>query len=175
MGLFETKKKKGEDLGIAPALNGHGPHTDAMPVIPPPLPMPKAPPHPEPLAFGIDKAIELMRKLPADNVELVVQVVKTTLESIQVKVSTIIEDAEKKETRLEDRVFTLKREISELEAEIARREEQIEALETDHAETRSVKERLLLAERGMAASAPDEPAPPEEERVEDPAGEESRQ
>ena len=34
--------------------------------------------------FGIQKAIELMRELPSQNVELVVQVVKKTLESMNV-------------------------------------------------------------------------------------------
>src|SRR5262245_9134872 len=74
--------------------------------------------------YGIDQAIELMRALPGDqNVELVVQVIKTTLESLRVRVSDIIDDASKKQKRLEDRVAVLRAEIAELEKEIQQRKE----------------------------------------------------
>src|SRR5437879_3904659 len=61
-------------------------------------------------SYGIENAIQLMRALPsADaNVELVVTVIKTTLESLKVKVSDIIEDAVRKEKDLEGRVSNLK-------------------------------------------------------------------
>src|SRR4051812_46204620 len=62
--------------------------------------------------YGIDSAIQLMRALPVDqNVELVVQVIKTTLESLKVRVSDIIQDAARKQRDLEGRVTNLKREI----------------------------------------------------------------
>src|SRR5205085_2300413 len=40
--------------------------------------------------YGIDKAIELMRTLPSENIELVVQVVKFSLESVGIHLPTII-------------------------------------------------------------------------------------
>src|SRR5690242_10954454 len=45
--------------------------------------------------YGIERAIELMRKLPKGKaeVEVLVQVVKVTLESANIRVQTILEDA----------------------------------------------------------------------------------
>jgi hypothetical protein len=103
--------------------------------------------------FGINKAIELMRALPIDNVELVVQVVKKTLESLGVQVPTIIRDGERKLRDIEGRIDVLKREIGDLESEIATRRTEIGGLEADHKETSTVKERMELAEK-MAKGGP---------------------
>ena len=97
--------------------------------------------------YGIEKAIELMRLLPADNIELVVQVVKKTLESLQIQVPSIIKDASRKQQDIEGRIDVLKKEIAELESEISTRKTEIGALEADHKETTTVKERLILAEK----------------------------
>ncbi len=123
-------------------------------------PAPVAPPPPrvedERPSYSIDQAIELMRALPAasdQNVELVVTIIKTTLESLKVRVTDIIEDASRKQKRLEDRVADLKREIADFEKEIQTRKEEITRLEADHAETTSVKGRLELAEKAQKAAA----------------------
>jgi hypothetical protein len=112
--------------------------------------------------YGIDQAIHLMRALPVDqNVELVVQVIKTTLESLKVKVSDIIADADRKTKDLEERVSNLKRAIADFEKEIETRREEIGRLEADHAETSSVRQRLELAEKSQqrpAVPAPGTPA-----------------
>jgi len=108
-------------------------------------------------SYGIENAIQLMRQLPQSdaNVELVVTVIKTTLESLKVKVSDIIEDAVRKEKDLEGRVSNLKSAIAEFEKEIQQRRDEIARLEADHAETTSVKARLQLAEKAQkAATAP---------------------
>ncbi len=156
MGLFDKKKKPGDEFeSPVEEINLRAPPSpEAAPARPA-----AAERHEETPEFGIDKAIALMRRLPPDNVELVVQVVRTTLESISVKVSTIIEDAVKKENRVEERIGTLKKEIAELEAEIATRRSQIEAHEADHKETRTVKERLQLAEKLSQADASKKSAP----------------
>ncbi len=112
---------------------------------PAPAPKPAAAPKPE---FGIEKAIELMRKLPADNIPLVVQVVRTTLESTNVDVKSIISDAEEKRDRISRRIDGLKTEIADFKEEIAAREEQIARMETDAAETKTVQERLEMAMNG---------------------------
>jgi len=96
--------------------------------------------------YGIDRAIELMRRLPTDNMEIVVQVVKATLESLQVSVGSIIRDAQRKEARITARVDTLRKEITDLEGEISTRKSEIGELEADQRETAMVKERLTLAE-----------------------------
>jgi hypothetical protein len=109
-------------------------------------------------AYGIENAIQLMRALPVDqNVELVVAVIKGTLESLKVKVSDIIEDAAKKQKDLESRMGNLKQAISDFEKEIQQRKDEIAKIEADHAETTAVKGRLELAERAQKAQAQTQP------------------
>ncbi len=164
-------KKKGDDFDSpVERIDLSAP----APVIPEPtkpeplVPEPKAPssltkkapepePEPEPEeeeeddyvapAFGIDKAIELMRTLPPDNVELVVQVVKLTLESTRVAIPAIIDDATRRQDQIQSRIGILKEEIANFEKQIASRREEISGLEEDFAETSTVKDRLQLAEK----------------------------
>ena len=104
--------------------------------------------------YGIEQAIMLMRALPVDqNPALVVAVIKTTLESLKVKVSDIIADASRKQKDLEDRVSNLKRAISDFEKEIETRKEEIARLDADHKETTAVRGRLELAEKAQAPGA----------------------
>ena len=108
-------------------------------------------PHPH---YGIEQAIQLMRALPVDqNPALVVAVIKTTLESLRVKVSDIIQDAARKQKDLEERVSNLKRAIADFEKEIETRKEEIGRLEADHKETTAVRGRLELAEKSQAPGA----------------------
>jgi hypothetical protein len=110
------------------------------------------PPRP---VYGINQAIELMRALPVDqNPELVVIVIKSTLESLKVKVSDIIIDADRKTQDLEERVANLKRAIADFEKEIETRKTEIARLEADHKETTSVRQRLELAEKAQRAQQP---------------------
>lgn len=97
------------------------------------------------LTYGIQDAIDLMRKLPADNKEIVVSVVKQTLESTHISVEDIIADATDKESRLLNKNAQLETEIKQLQQQIADRKSQIAALLDDHKETVSVRERLELA------------------------------
>jgi len=104
--------------------------------------------------YGIEQAITLMRALPVDqNPALVVAVIKTTLESLKVKVSDIINDAARKQKDLEDRVSNLKRAIADFEKEIETRREEIGRLEADHKETTAVRGRLELAEKAVSQGA----------------------
>ena len=105
------------------------------------------PRHEEEQDYGVDKAIELMRGLPTDNVELVVQVVKVTLESAKIRIGAIIEDAGVRLEEIQGRVKHLKGEIADLEQEIAQRRDEIGKLDSDFRETTMVKDRLQLAER----------------------------
>lgn len=97
------------------------------------------------LTYGIQDAIDLMRKLPADNKEIVVSVVKQTLESTHISVEDIIADATDKESRLLNKNAQLETEIKQLQQQIADRKSQIASLLEDHKETVSVRERLELA------------------------------
>jgi hypothetical protein len=170
MGLFDKKtpgKRKDEfdspveqiDLGAAapapaPALATPPPASAVSGSVSAPEPARAAPPAPRPIQvprdepeYGIEKAIELMRTLPQGSVELVVQVVKFTLESAQIKIGTIIEDASSRQDRIQSRISILRTEINDLEQEITGRRDEIGKLEADYSETTTVKERLQLAEQ----------------------------
>lgn len=97
--------------------------------------------------YGIEDAISLMRTLPADNKELVVTVVKKTLESTQIALEDIIDDAKGKEQRLRDRTQQLQTEIKNLQQEIETRNKEITTLHADLKETLGVKEKLELAQK----------------------------
>jgi hypothetical protein len=103
-------------------------------------------------AVGIDHAIMLMRQLPTDkNVDLVVRVLKTTLESLNVRVVDIIADATRRQQDIEGRTAQLKAEIAGLEQEIAKRTDEIQRLDAAHAETTKVKEHLELDSTDLVA------------------------
>ena len=105
--------------------------------------------------YGIDKAIELMRLLPVsdDNVELTVQIIKKTLESTGVKITSILEDAAQKQTDIRKHINTLQDEVTSFKKEISRRNDEIQVLEKDYQETTLVRERLSLAEKLNQAAA----------------------
>ena len=101
---------------------------------------------PEHEDYGIDKAIELMRTLPSENIELVVQVVKFSLQSVGIQLPTIIEDAIRRQKDIQGRIGVLRTEIADLESEIKTRKDEIDRLDSEHRETSMVRERLELAE-----------------------------
>ncbi|HWM85683.1 MAG TPA: hypothetical protein VNO33_07590 [Kofleriaceae bacterium] len=109
----------------------------------------------QPGTYSIDDAVALMRTLPAENVELVVQVVKHTLESARIDIGIIIDDATAKQQQIESRISVLRDAIAELEREIDTRRAEIGQLEADNRETTRVKERLVLAEKLTQGSRPD--------------------
>jgi hypothetical protein len=117
------------------------------------------PPAPVELEFGIDDAVLLVRQLPTRNTDLVMQVVKKTLESVHVDVSRIIDGATKKEQVIEDRIGTLRKNIETLESQITAAKKEIGTLETEQKEISSVKERLLLAQKIESEVISDRPAP----------------
>jgi DNA-binding transcriptional ArsR family regulator len=107
-------------------------------------------------SYGIDQAIALMRGLPVDdNVELVVQVMRQTLESLNVRLSGIVDDAQAKEVALQERVEKLDVEIESLAEQIDLRRQEISRLTADLRETGIVKERLLLAQKMERGSEED--------------------
>lgn len=102
---------------------------------------------PERTGYGIDDAIKLMRTLPIDeNAELVVRVMKSTLESLRVRVGDILEDATKRQDALKKKIGDYQAQIVQFEREIDARRHEIARLEGELAETTKVRERLQLAE-----------------------------
>ena len=100
-----------------------------------------------PRAYGIADAIHLMRSLPVDqNVQLVVQVIRATLASMNVRVQDIVEDAVSREKAIEGEIASLHEKVTDLERQLEARREDVVGLEAELRETSAVKERLLLAE-----------------------------
>jgi hypothetical protein len=129
------------------------PRIEVEPLPRPPLPGLPPPPVAAPArkAYGIGDAIVLMRSLPVDeNVDLVVQVIRATLASMNVRVQDIIEDARRKEQATEAGIGSLHGKVAELERELETRRQEILGLEADLRETTAVKERLQLAENHAA-------------------------
>ena len=93
-------------------------------------------------SYGIDHAVALMRDLPADNPEIVVSVVTKTLESANIDVAKIIQDANTKEQDLETQIQDLNDEIKSLQDKIAEKKEQINVSTAILEETRKVREML---------------------------------
>jgi hypothetical protein len=98
--------------------------------------------------YGIDQAVALMRTLPvAENPELVVRVMHHTLESLNVHLPGVIEDAQAKEVSLQERMEKLDAEIEGFAEQIDLRRQEIARLAAELKETSTVKDRLLLAEK----------------------------
>src|SRR5262245_27253794 len=101
------------------------PRPPVMAAAPPP---PAAAPPPR-RTYGIGDAIMLMRSLPVDqNVDLVVQVIRATLASMNVKVQDIIEDARRKEQAIESGIQDLHGKVAQLERELETRRQEIVGL-----------------------------------------------
>ena len=99
------------------------------------------------MRYGIDDAIKLMRTLPVEeNENLVVRVMKTTLESLKVRIGDIIDDAMKRQDVLGKKVADYKAQITSFEREIEARRHEINRLEEELGEVTRVKERLTAAE-----------------------------
>jgi cell division protein FtsB len=146
MGFFGSKKPE-EGVSVPP-------ETFQVPAPPPP-PAPtsssrllaaQATPSMAP-RVGIDHAIMLIRSLPTEeNVGLVVTVLKTTLESLQIRVADIVADAARRQQDIQARVSQLKSEMAAYEQEIMKRAQEIERLDAVFAETTKVKEYLEIEE-----------------------------
>lgn len=102
--------------------------------------------------YGIEEATALLRSLPSNNDELVIKVLKSTLESTGIQVGDIIADATRKEESIRRRRKTLHDEISNLQKQMDERHRQMETLKQDLDETISVRNRLQAASDKQAAA-----------------------
>jgi hypothetical protein len=140
MGLWSDKPNKKTNA----AQPGHEEsHMEPEPAV---QAMPTNAPRP---GYGIADAINLMRSLPQDlqTTDIVVQVIKRTLESAKIDVAAIIADATHKEDQVEKRIRELQEQIENFQREIQTRSGEIQRLQTDLEETSRVKERLVMAEK----------------------------
>ena len=139
MGLWSDKPKQ--------KTTAAGAHDDVR--VEPEPPVQAAPSSAARPGYGIGDAINLMRSLPQDlqTTDIVVQVIKRTLESAKIDVAAIIVDATHKEDQIEKRIRELQEQIEKYQLEIQTRSGEITRLQTDLEETSRVKERLVMAEK----------------------------
>src|SRR5262249_17820559 len=110
MGFFSSSKKIEEPNGVESAVTERA----ATPAVS----QQQMASRPPASTVGIDYAVQLMRSLPtSSNVELVVEVVRRTLESLNIRVSDIVKDAVRRQTDIQTRVAQLTNEISTLQGE----------------------------------------------------------
>jgi hypothetical protein len=181
MGLFDKKRPHDEPPGQAPAvqaIDGNEPSSPEAKIVIEMVAPPTAGVRVAPLAgpghspggasgaagaagaagdprrYSIQQAIELWRSLPEGSSDLVGQVVKRTLESMNIRVETIVQDAVRKQVDLQGRINRLSKELLDLEHELTQRRSELLQLEAEYRETTMVKERLVQAERAEAPAAP---------------------
>ncbi len=136
-------------LGRGEPANAPRPTTDrALPAAPPSAPakVDVAPPPPKPVAvpvFGVEQAIQLMKKLPLDNEpDLVLRVVRKTLQATGVSLDEIIRAARSRERGLDEEIARERSAIEKLEAEIATKKATIDRAIEQTKETRAMRGRL---------------------------------
>ncbi len=94
--------------------------------------------------YGILQAIELMRGFPPElrRTDVLVQVIKRTLESAHVNVAGIIADATRREEQIETRIRSLQEEIAGCQREIETRAAEIGRLQAELGDVSRVIERF---------------------------------
>lgn len=98
--------------------------------------------------YTIERAIALIQALPVERDEqLVVDVVRMTLESAGVSVPSLVADAGRRQQDLRGRIQRLKETVADLQQEIRQRKHEITELRDNYDETTRAKEHLLLAEK----------------------------
>jgi hypothetical protein len=140
-------KKSLDDRGSWAPQAPHAPYAPAP--VPPPVPpvamqqLQVNAPAAVPPVYGIQRAIELMRTLPADDDSgLVLRVVRKTLQSTGVSLEEIISSAKTRESAVMRGIESDRATIEQLDIQIATRRANIERLEMDLEETQSVRARL---------------------------------
>ncbi len=97
--------------------------------------------------YGIADAINLLRQLPeTGDVAVLMTIVKRTLETTGIRISDIIDDAQKHRHGIQKRVGRLQVEIEKLEKQMEVRTTEINSLTAQLTETEQVQELLELAE-----------------------------
>jgi len=111
--------------------------------------------------YGVAELILLMKSISLDeHPDLVVRVIRTTLESLGVQTSEVLDDASKQQTAIQQQIVAIEGEIEGLTKEIQLRREKINQLQIDLAETTYARERLLSAARVTPAVTPSDPPSP---------------
>jgi hypothetical protein len=143
LGKPTTAPAKPLPAGAPPAEAAPAP---PEPPEPKPAPAPKAPAVP---AFDVDNAIALMRKLPLnEEPELVLRIVRKTLQSTGVSIEEVIRSAKRRESTLSEEIEKDRAAIDQHERDIAELRANIESSSSRLGETRKVRASLQEAVAG---------------------------
>jgi len=122
-------------------------------------PGPRTPTQPSQAApsgrYGIDNAIELLRQLPESEDRQTMSVVCKTLESAQIRMSDLLQDAQQKEQKLKQQHKSLEQEIEQLQSKMDDRRKQLKQLAESLEEVTRIKARFEQGlDKPKAASQP---------------------
>lgn len=142
MGLFSRQDNSSNnddlDLELPTREDFHQPLVDE--------PGPRTPPQTaqaaSPGRYGIDDAIELLRQLPESEDHKTMSVVCKTLESAQIRMSDLLQDARHKEQKLKQQHKGLEQEIEQLQSKMDDRRKQLKQLSESLEEVTRIKARF---------------------------------
>ena len=142
MGLFSRQDSSPNsddlDLELPTREDFHQPLVDE--------PGPRTPPQPTQAAsfgrYGIDDAIQLLRQLPESEDHQTMSVVCKTLESAQISMSDLLQDARQKEQKLKQQHKGLEQEIEQLQSKMDDRRKQLKQLSESLEEVTRIKARF---------------------------------
>jgi hypothetical protein len=98
-------------------------------------------------SYGFEQVAELMRALPlGENRDLVVRVFKKTLESVNISLEIVVEDANRKLAEISEKIGQVKQVILDLQQEVGARKKEAADLESQLTEIAKVKDLLFLAQ-----------------------------
>jgi len=159
MGLFSRQDNSSNnddlDLELPTREDFHQPLVDE--------PSPKAPSQPAQSAssgrYGIDDAIQLLRQLPESEDHHTMSVICKTLESAQIRMSDLLQDARQKEQKLKQQHKGLEQEIEQLQAKMDDRRKQLKQLSESLEEVTRIKARFEQGLGRPKASGSPQPNP----------------
>ncbi len=101
-------------------------------------------PHGYGVNFTIEQALHLMKNVPLEglNEKLVVQVMRTTLESVGVSIPSLLEMSSLKQDEITNEIVRLQGEIASLHQTIDEKTQQVSAYQEALAEIGSIRERF---------------------------------
>lgn len=148
----ETEPGHGDARHPAAAPGAQAPRTPA------PAPAPAAPaasPRPRGPAFGIDKAVALMKAIPAAaNAEATYMVViRRTLEAVGVSVGDVLQDGSRRAEEVTRQIQVLQEEVRRLEEEAAQKTRQVLQLQAELEAISTTIERLQEPEQPIRIDA----------------------
>jgi hypothetical protein len=116
--------------------------------------------------YSVDTAIRLFENLPDfGNSNVIVEVVKRTLESANISIVEIMSDADEKEKDITDKITKLKSEVEKLIKEIGGRKEEVTKLQNELRRVRNVKDKLTPKKKTTQPTDGTKPPEKEEETL----------